>query len=87
MQKSEGAKGWFMNNSKWLQKEDRDIDRGRSALTGLCPAFPTVAQRADEKFQRRKRLEAEDIFLRTILLPEGAQGEMFEIFDGDVTLL
>jgi hypothetical protein len=84
---SEGSKGWFLNNSKYHDDGDREMGQGCSAIRGFCPAFSSVQRRAEENFQRRKRLEAEDILLRTILLPEGADDQMNEVYDGDITIL
>jgi hypothetical protein len=84
---SEGSKGWFLNNSKYVYDGNKEMGLGRSAIRGFCPAFSTVQRRAEENFQRRKRLEAEDVLLRTILLPEGEGEQMIEIFDGDITIL
>jgi hypothetical protein len=41
-----------------------------SYIRHVIPAFPTIQRRANVDIQRRKRLEAEDRLLRSILLPE-----------------
>ena len=80
----DGSKGWFTNNERWLPK--RDDPSGCSILHGFCPAFSSVEHRADSEFQRRTRLEAEDILLRSILLGE-SERETYQVFGGDVTVL
>lgn len=56
----------------WLPRSSRWLPRGahESFLRGVCPAFRSVERRADPEFQRRRKLEAEDLLLRSILLPE-----------------
>lgn len=55
---------WPLSYSKWLPRRSRD-----SFMRGTTPAFESVSRRADVDFQRRKKLEAEDMLLRSILLP------------------
>ena len=75
--------GWYFakNRSKWLS--------GRSYIGNYCPAFSTVARRADPTFQRLQRLQAEDGLLRNILLTQQEVDENLVEFDGlgDVTIL
>lgn len=61
----DGKKGWFLKNSRWLPQRE-----SRSYMYGFCPAFASVQRRAESAFQRRKKLEAEDRLLRSILLSE-----------------
>lgn len=68
-----GERGWTINNSRWLPDSNTETGQGRSYLSGFCPNFPSVARRADPEYQRRKKLEAEDVLLRSILLPEKRQ--------------
>ena len=79
-----GAKGWFPSHSKWL---DRNNKSSHSRIQGFCPAFSSVERRADPKFQRKRRLEAEDILLQTILLPDDAESPRKEFFGGNITIM
>ena len=85
----DGTRGWFLKNTRWTRQGDADLGEGRCVIRGFCPAFDSVGKRAADDFQRQKKLEAEDVLLRTILLPKGEtrMGEMFEIFDGDISVL
>lgn len=55
------TKGWFLKNSRWLPVF-------QSYIRGFCPAFDSVERRGNEEYQRRKKLEAEDVLLRSILV-------------------
>jgi len=77
--------GWFMNNARWIYSNEEEGD-GRSCLKGFVPAFESVKRRADPEYQRLKRLEAEDIFLRSILLAKDEASQL-DIYNGDVTIL
>lgn len=79
--KNGSQRGWFLENKPWLPAR-----RGPSFVGGFCPAFPSVVKRADADYQRRKKLEAEDILLRTIFATDRIQEE-HDLFDGDVTVL
>mmetsp|Transcript_16222 Transcript_16222/g.21226 ORF Transcript_16222/g.21226 Transcript_16222/m.21226 type:complete len:379 (+) Transcript_16222:77-1213(+) len=68
-----GKNGWCFDNSKWLPKANENL--GRSFMQGFSPAFSTVQNRANHSFQRQRRLKAEDLLLRTILLPEDERDE------------
>jgi len=57
------------------------------AIRVPAPAFASVARRADPAYQRRKRLQAEDVLLRDILLPESERKAPIDFFGGDVTVL
>lgn len=76
--------GWVLNNSRWLQDSNRRTGAGRSYVRGFIPAFPSVARRAESEYQRRTKLEAEDILLRTLLLPERRE-DLFS--DDELTIL
>ena len=91
-----GAKaGWTLNHNRWLPRNSRCVARN------YCPAFPTVGRRADDEFQRKQRLRAEDMLLRAILLLEAAAAddfgggiesssnwpEPFALSGGDITVL
>lgn len=78
-----GGNGWLLNNSRWLPDSKRGT--GRSHIRGFSPTFLSVATRADPGYQRRMKLEAEDILLRTILLPE--KPEVDDLFPSDFTIL
>jgi hypothetical protein len=80
-----GAKGWILNNSRWMSKKTSKGGAGRSHLEGFSPAFASVESRADKEFQRQKNLETEDKLLRTILLSKPESKINF--FGGDVTVL
>lgn len=75
--------GWYFakNRSKWLS--------GCSYMGNYCPAFSTVARRADPIFQRLQRLQAEDGLLRNILLTQQEVDENLAEFDGlgEITIL
>jgi hypothetical protein len=51
---------WTRKNSKWVPKGN--------CFSKICPILPTVNRQADVNYQRRKRLEIEDLFLRSILM-------------------
>ena len=74
-----GENGWVLNNSRWLP------DSKRSHTRGFSPTFLSVAARADLEYQRRMKLEAEDILLRRILLPEKPDVDGF--VSSDFTIL
>lgn len=65
--------GWMLNNRRWLPDSNTETGEGRSYVRGFCPRFPSVTARADLEYQRRKKLQAEDVLLRSILLPEKRQ--------------
>jgi hypothetical protein len=76
----DGNKGWILNNNRWLPRGG-----GQSFLRGVCPAFDSVERRADKEFQRIKKLEAEDLLLRSILLSED---EVLELYpESDISIL
>jgi hypothetical protein len=70
-------RGWVLNNGRWLQ--------GHSHLKGYVPAFESVIRRAEPEYQRKRKLEAEDILLRQILLPEEERTN--EFMGGDITVI
>lgn len=74
-------KGWLLNYAKCLPR-----GKDQSFLRGVCPAFKSVERRADQEYQRRKKLEAEDLFLRSILLPEGELNEQYTL-EADISIL
>jgi hypothetical protein len=78
------AKGWFMNHSRYLPKPTKET--GQCAIRGFSPAFSSVERRAAPEFQRRKKLEAEDMLLSTIIVPDRGS-EFRELFNGDITVL
>ena len=57
--------GWRLNHGRWISR-----DTHPAVVRGVCPAFASVERRADAEFQRRHKLAAEDVLLRSILLPE-----------------
>lgn len=62
-----GNAGWTLKNERFLpQTTDQD---SRSYLKGFVPAFSSAVRRADPEYQRQEKLHAEDVLLRTILLP------------------
>jgi len=61
----DGKKGWFLIISRWLPHRE-----SQSNIQGFGPAFASVQRRAESAFQRRKKLEAEDRLLRSILLSQ-----------------
>jgi hypothetical protein len=75
---SNGQTGWRLNNSRWLGE-------GPSRIRGYIPAFDSVRRRSEPEYQRRKKLEAEDVFLRNALLPD-PQSRMRAV-GGDITIL
>lgn len=78
---ADGSRGWWMNHGRWLASAP-------SAMTGYCPAFAPVVQRADPGYQRRKKLEAEDVFLRSVLQsPTETTDIPIELMGGDITVL
>jgi hypothetical protein len=77
---SKGHKSWISTNSWWLQG-----DGSCSAIKGIATASQGVVQRADPELCRRRRLEAEDTLLRTILLPRDERSK--DLFGGDITVL
>ena len=79
--------GWFLNNERWIVQNSKEGGPGRSCLKGFVPAFPSIERRADPKFQRRHKLEAEDRLLRSILLRKHELMPVMDLFDGDITVL
>jgi hypothetical protein len=69
--------GWVLNNERWLQ--------GESHLKGFVPAFGSAVRRGDPEYQRQRKLEAEDILLRQVLLPQEKRTN--EFLGGDITVL
>jgi hypothetical protein len=73
-------RGWSANRSaKVLPKS--------SCFNRVIPAFDTAINRANPDFQRRSRLEAEDLLLRTILLDEKPESIKKILLSGDVSIL
>jgi hypothetical protein len=70
-------KGWVLNPDRWVQ--------GHSHVRGYAPAFGSVIRRADPEYQRQKKLEAEDVLLRSILRPEDERPEVFR--NEEITIL
>lgn len=87
LEKAGSGNGWKTNHSKWLPKATET--RGRSYIQGFSPVFSSVKLRADPQFQRQRRLETEDLLLRSILLPEDEcdQGPLPFEFGDDVTII
>ena len=56
-------------------------------MRGYVPALETVERRGQAEFQRRKKLEAEDILLRDILLDQDERISPSAYFDGEITVL
>ena len=56
-------------------------------MRGYVPALETVKRRGQIEFQRKKKLEAEDILLRDILLDKDERDPPSAYFGGDVTVL
>ena len=81
-----GEPGWTLNNSRWLPGSNVETGEGRSHIRGFCPKFPSVGARADPEYQRRKKLEAEDVLLRSILLPEKGDN-VFSFSEDEITIL
>jgi len=71
-------------SSKWLPRHTKS-----HLQLPFVPAFASVQRRADPTFQRLRRMQAEDDFLRNILLPAGedAKGEWIPFDSEDVTIL
>lgn len=84
-QNSKGSRGWLLNNQKWLPKAN-GVTTG-SVIRNYAPAFRSVERRGNDDFQRLKRLEAEDILLRKILVDRDEAERAFDIFGGDITVL
>jgi hypothetical protein len=82
---TDNQNGWMLNNSRWLVDSNTETGEGRSYIRGFCPIFPSVASRADPEYQRMKRLQAEDVLLRSILLPE--KRPIVGFSDADITIL
>lgn len=76
---SSGKSGWVLNNGRWLSKS--------SAMRGYVPALETVERRGQAEFQRRKKLWAEDILLRDILLDQDERISPSAYLDGEITVL
>ena len=76
-QAKKNHKGWKLRTDRWVH--------GHSHYSGYVPAFESVNRRADPEYQRRKKLEAEDVLLRSILLPECERQSDF--LNGDITIL
>lgn len=76
---SSDRRGWVLKNGRWLSKS--------SAMRGYAPALETVERRGQAEFQRKKKLEAEDVLLRDILLDKDERDPPSAHFGGDVTVL
>ena len=77
------AGGWVHRNDRYLPDSARgssgeegedDGDKngeggGRSYVRGYAPAFESVMKRGGNDFVRGRKLDAEDVLLRDILLP------------------
>jgi hypothetical protein len=73
-------RGWSANRSaRFLPKS--------SCFNRVIPAFDTAINRANPDFQRRSRLEAEDLLLRTILLDEKPESIKKILLSGDISIL
>ncbi|KAG7354692.1 hypothetical protein IV203_004048 [Nitzschia inconspicua] len=79
-QESKGHQGWLSNNSKFFHG-----DASSSAVKGFLPALQGVIRRNNPELCRRRRLEAEDVLLRNILLPSEERSN--DVFDGDISIL
>jgi hypothetical protein len=80
-QEQKGHKGWVLNNGRWLPKDGGS----HSVLRDYVPAFSSIIRRSDPELCRRRRLEAEDILLRSILLPPHERTN--DIWDGEITII
>lgn len=76
-QREQENQGIVLTNSKWIQ--------GKSHISGSVPAFASAVRRAQPEFQRKRKLEAEDLLLRQILLPPDERPE--DVFGGDISIL
>lgn len=84
-QSRKNHQGWTLHNRKFLPQVESP-----SYIRGVAPAFSSVLRRADPDFQRQKKLEAEDILLRTILLPPEERAKKIDwnsLEDGSITIL
>jgi hypothetical protein len=74
-------KGWVLKTDRWVH--------GHSHVRGYAPAFGAVLRRGNPDFQRQRKLEAEDMLLRSILLPEEDRLDPWEdpISTGEITIL
>jgi hypothetical protein len=62
-----GGGGWTLTNAPFLPQVKTG---GRPPhVQGFVPGFASATRRADPAYQRRKKLETEDVLLRSILLP------------------
>lgn len=83
----EQGNGWVINHTKWFtspQQEKTQHSHSSVFKKGYIPAFESVQRRADPAYQRRKKLEAEDILLRTILLPPEERPK--DLWDQGITI-
>jgi hypothetical protein len=72
--------GWVLNNGRWLHGEGCHC-----SLKGFVPAFRSIVRRANPEICRRKRLESEDVMLRSVLLPPEERSN--DLWDGEITIL
>jgi hypothetical protein len=84
MKTSAGSNGWFLNNKRWLPKGSELV--GQGAIQAFCPALSSVVRRAEPEYQRRMKLQAEDILLRSILLAEAERQQDDSLPEG-ITIL
>jgi hypothetical protein len=75
------CEGWNSESSSLMNS------RSNSILTGFIPGFTSVYKRGNVEYQRRKRLETEDILLRDILRPRDELDDLKSYFGDDITIL
>jgi hypothetical protein len=86
MTQNGARKSWPQSYAQWLPRTLHD-----SFVRGIVPAFESVGRRAEAAFQRKRRLEVEDLLLRSILLPESDVPYVMlgddSFHDGDISIL
>jgi len=80
--------GWIIRNTRYLPqrrwREERSKS-GQNCLKLFSPALSSVRLRGNMDYQRQKKLEAEDILLRDVVLPQEARNND-ESYLGDVAI-
>jgi hypothetical protein len=76
-----------MKSSCWSASRSTRFLPRFSCMNKVIPAFPTAIWRADMEFQRRTKLAAEDVLLRTILIDEKPEYLKRLLASGEITVL
>ena len=71
----------------WSAKRSKQFLPKSSCMNEVIPVFDTARMRSDPEFQRRVKLETEDLMLRSILLEEKPEYLKKLLASGEITVL